>query len=130
MKNTRRNFLKLAGLAGLSIAGGGISKGFASGNSNNGGTGLPKLISQYGKSHIQQFNMSGYAAPKIDTVRVGIIGLGQRGPSHIKTMSLIEGVEIKALCDIIPDKAKAAKMLGNSVNIDVIKAITKELIND
>jgi hypothetical protein len=26
----------------------------------------------------QQFNMSGYAAPKIETVRVGIIGLGMR----------------------------------------------------
>ena len=109
MKNKRRDFLKLAGLAGIGLAGGGISKGFASGNSNAGSTELSKLIRQYGQSHIQHFNMSGYAAPKIDTVRVGIIGLGQRGPSHINTMILIEGVEIKALCDLIPEKAEAAK---------------------
>ncbi|MBE9510162.1 MAG: Gfo/Idh/MocA family oxidoreductase [Bacteroidetes bacterium] len=109
MKIKRRNFLKLAGLAGFGVAGGGISKGFVSGHSDTGGTGLPKLIKEYGQSHIQHFNMSGYAAPKINNVRVGIIGLGQRGPSHMHTMSLIEGVEIKALCDIIPEKAKAAK---------------------
>ncbi|MCD4770154.1 MAG: Gfo/Idh/MocA family oxidoreductase [Bacteroidales bacterium] len=106
MKIKRRNFLKLAGLAGFGIAGGGISKGFDSGSGN---TDLPDLISSYGQSRIQHFNMSGYAAPIIDTVRIGIIGLGQRGPSHMHTMSLIEGVEIKALCDLIPEKAEAAK---------------------
>ena len=50
----------------------------------------------YGK---QRFNMCGYAAPKLDKVRIGFIGLGNRGPGAVKRMSQIEGVEIKALCD-------------------------------
>ena len=53
--------------------------------------------------------MSGYAAPPLEKVRVAIIGLGQRGPAHLNIMRHIEGVEIKALCDIRPEKANAAK---------------------
>ncbi len=47
-----------------------------------------------------RFNMSGYAAPKLDKVRIGFIGLGNRGPGAVERMSNIEGVEIVALCDI------------------------------
>ena len=45
------------------------------------------------------YNMCGYAAPKLPTVRVGIVGLGMRGPGAVDRLSYIEGVEIKALCD-------------------------------
>ena len=45
------------------------------------------------------FNMSGYRAPKIPTVRIGFIGLGMRGPGAVTRMMHIEGVEIKAICD-------------------------------
>lgn len=45
------------------------------------------------------FNMSGYRAPKIPTVRVGFVGLGMRGPGAVKRMTYIEGVEIAAICD-------------------------------
>ena len=58
---------------------------------------------------MRQFNMSGYAAPGLDTVRVGVIGLGQRGPHHTRIMSTLEGVEIKALCDVRPEKVAAVK---------------------
>jgi predicted dehydrogenase len=47
--------------------------------------------------------MSGFAAPKINTVRVGVIGLGMRGPGAVNRLSKIEGVEIKALCDLRPE---------------------------
>ena len=58
------------------------------------------------------FNMSGFAAPKMDKVRIGIIGLGMRGPGAVERMSFIEGVEIKALCDLYPDRvAKAQQIL-------------------
>ncbi|OKY26452.1 Gfo/Idh/MocA family protein [Thalassotalea sp. PP2-459] len=39
-------------------------------------------------------------APKMATVRIGFIGLGERGLSHVKHCSHIDGIEIKALCDI------------------------------
>ena len=109
MKNKRRNFLKLTGLAGLGLAGGSILKGYASEPENHYNLGLDQISKQSEKSHIQQFNMSGYAAPKLDIVGVGIIGLGNRGPGHMNNLSRIVGVEIKALCDLRPEKADAAK---------------------
>ena len=45
------------------------------------------------------FNMSGYRAPKIETVRIGFVGLGMRGPGAVQRMMHIEGVEIAAICD-------------------------------
>src|SRR5688500_19784115 len=63
----------------------------------------------------QQFNMCGYAAPKIDKVRIGFVGLGMRGPGAVQRMSVIEGVEIKALCDKYPDRvAKAQEILSKA----------------
>lgn len=104
MKNNRRNFLKLTSLIGLSVASGDIMKGFASEPQNKN-----SVETHSGERHNQIFNMSGYAAPKLDTVRVGFIGLGQRGPTHLKNMTKLEGVEIKALCDIRPEFAKRAQ---------------------
>jgi len=57
----------------------------------------------------QQFNMSGFAAPKIENVKVGFIGLGARGPGAVSRMSYIAGVEIKALCDKLPERAASAQ---------------------
>ena len=55
--------------------------------------------------------MSGYGAPALSTVGVGFIGLGMRGPTHLNNMTKLEGVSIKAVCDIRPEKAQhAAKM--------------------
>ena len=59
----------------------------------------------------QRFNMSGYAAPKLDKVRIGFIGLGQRGPGAVERMSHIEGVEIVALCDQLEDRVERMQQL-------------------
>lgn len=56
-----------------------------------------------------RFNMSGYAAPKIDRVRIGFVGLGMRGPGAVERMSHIEGVDIIALCDKDPARASKAQ---------------------
>lgn len=48
----------------------------------------------------QQFNMCGFSAPKLDKVRVGFVGIGDRGSGAVERMTFIEGVEITALCDI------------------------------
>jgi predicted dehydrogenase len=42
--------------------------------------------------------------PRIDTVRMGFVGVGSQGSSHVRNFLNIEGVEIKAICDIIEDK--------------------------
>jgi len=38
----------------------------------------------------------------IPTVRVGFIGLGQRGPGAVSRFMYIEGIEVKAICDLEP----------------------------
>lgn len=103
MKTKRRDVLKLTGLAGLNVLGGATAE--ASGDTADD---LPPGLAA-ALNRKQRFNMSGYAAEPIETVRIGIIGLGQRGPSHMGTLIRIEGVEIKALCDLRPEKARAAK---------------------
>jgi predicted dehydrogenase len=60
---------------------------------------------------LQRFNMCGYGAPKIDKVRIGFIGLGNRGPGAVQRMSHIEGVEILALCDKDPQRASKAQAI-------------------
>jgi hypothetical protein len=88
-----------------------------------------------GKPGPGSFNMCGYAAPKMDTVRIGIIGLGQRGPAAVERLSFIEGVEIKALCDQYPDRVAAAqkilekKGLPKATEYSGSKEAWKELCN-
>jgi len=64
-----------------------------------------------GKNPKQRFNMSGYAAPKLDKVRIGIVGLGMRGPGAVDRMSFIEGVEIVGLCDQYDDRVEKMQKL-------------------
>jgi predicted dehydrogenase len=106
MKSNRRNFLKYSSLTGISLAGVGMLKGYAESAE------LSEL-----KTQSQTFNMCGYAAPKLDVVRIGFIGLGNRGPGAVERMRHIEGVEIKALCDLRPEKVAAVqKSLEGSVH--------------
>ena len=95
MSNKRREFLKLSGLAGLGVVGTGF-KGLSLEEQE-------QVLAQSKKKYAQRFNMSGYAAPKLDVVRVGVVGLGMRGPGAVNRLSKIEGVEIKALCDLRPE---------------------------
>jgi len=109
MKSNRRNFLKVSGLTGLSL----LSSKFLSGCKSEGAVAdqsdLDSIREQAVEQHRQRFNMCGYAAPKIETVRTGHIGLGSRGPGHASNVGLLEGVEVKALCDIIPEQVERTK---------------------
>ena len=97
----RRDFLKLTGLLGA-----GIMSDLLSPTAGNAETQV-HLAGQL--SGTSGFNMSGYAAPKLETVRIGFVGLGNRGPAAVERIGFIEGTEIKALCDIRPEKAAAVK---------------------
>jgi predicted dehydrogenase len=45
----------------------------------------------------------GLITPKMSTVRIGFIGVGERGYGHVKHFCHIEGIEIKAICDLHQD---------------------------
>ncbi|WP_257666795.1 Gfo/Idh/MocA family protein [Parapedobacter tibetensis] len=108
MKYNRRNFLRSATLLSGAVATLPAMAREARSNSES-------WMRDTQPSRPQRFNMSGYAAPKIDQVRIGFIGLGQRGPGAVNRMSRIEGVEIKALCDKDPARAtKAQDILAKS----------------
>ena len=62
-----------------------------------------------------QESMLGFAADPIPVVRVGFIGLGQRGPGAVNRFTHIEGVEIKGLCDLEQSNVdKCQNMLKNA----------------
>ncbi len=44
--------------------------------------------------------MTSFAVPPIKKVRVGVVGLGMRGPGAVHRLSSIPGVEVAALCDL------------------------------
>lgn len=44
--------------------------------------------------------------PKLDTVRVGFIGLGMRGPGAVERFLHIPGTKVVALCDIRPEQVE------------------------
>jgi hypothetical protein len=49
------------------------------------------------------------AAPPLDRVRIGYVGVGRQGTVHVENLLQIEGVEIRAICDIVPEKVAAAQ---------------------
>ena len=85
----RRGFIKrAAGLGGLAVAG--------------------AQILQAGRPESKGKTVAGLRTPAMDVVRVGIIGVGSRGGGHLGHMLVLEGVEVKAICDINEGAAKRA----------------------
>jgi predicted dehydrogenase len=103
MKTDRRNFLKTAGMAGTGMMAAGMS-GIKSVRKNKKSDQFAHTKKASEEEHKQVFNMCGYSAPKLDKVRIGIIGIGNRGLGAVGRLKLIEGVEIKALCDKYQDR--------------------------
>jgi predicted dehydrogenase len=97
----RRDFLRAA-----AIVGAGLAAGCAAGTSATSSS-EPKARVAAGTG-----TMAGVAAPRLETVRVGIVGIGNRGPAHVRSLSRIPGVQIKAICDVVPANAeKGAAMV-------------------
>ena len=54
-----------------------------------------------------QQSVIGLTAPKLETVRVGFVGLGMRGPGAVQRFMHIPGTQVVALCDY--EQARAEK---------------------
>lgn len=106
MESNRRDFLKLTGIGSLGLMGAGIFSSCTS--SEEVASQLNHIEEQANRNYTPQFNMHGYAAPALDVVRVGATGLGGRGSGNMRRLAQIEGVEIRALNDLEPDRAQEA----------------------
>lgn len=102
MNNSRRDFIKKTSYASFALAA-----------SNPMGSGRQPDKNLFSSQHHQEFNMSGYAAPSLDTVRVGVIGLGGRGRGNTSRLTRIEGVQISAVCDL---RVEAVELGLNRIN--------------
>ena len=45
----------------------------------------------------------------IEQVRIGLVGIGNRGSWLLRLLLDVEGVVIKAVCDIVPDRVAKAQ---------------------
>jgi len=116
MTSNRRNFLK------QSLIGSGI---IATGLAGNASVIQNISVSDTSKNlSAQAFNMCGYAAPKLDKVRIGFVGLGNRGPGAVERMSHIEGVEIAGLCDQYEDRVEKIQQKLEKAGIPLAKSYT------
>jgi hypothetical protein len=105
------------------MAGAGIlSTGYLTGEAKETGNKVRNLAEEVKKKRKQLFNMSGYAAPKIETVRLGIIGLGMRGPGAVDRMCNIEGVEIVGLCDKDMSRVEKAQKILSKYGLPAAKS--------
>ena len=50
--------------------------------------------------------MHGFAAPKLPTIRVGVVGMGGRGKHFLKRAQLIPGIVVTAICDNVPKRSR------------------------
>ncbi len=114
MSLNRRSFLRGFGLVSGGLAVG--VPGFTRSRTEEESVFFPEV--QAGK---QRFNMCGYAAPKLDRVRLGIVGLGMRGPGAVERMSFIEGVDINALCDKYSDRVTKAQGILSKAGLSPAK---------
>ena len=117
MKSDRRKFLQQVTLGAGSLVG------------------MPALakLKSFETNHLdiadasdQHFNMCGYAAPKMETVRIGVIGLGMRGSEAVARLSYIDGAEIVALCDKYPDRVAGAQKTLEKMQRPKAKEFTGE----
>ncbi len=89
----RREFLKTGAAAGIGAALGKSCISAGRGKAVRGTSPAPAADA------ILEFRV-----PPIDPVRIGFVGVGGMGSAHVRNFMKIEGVEIKAVCDIVEEK--------------------------
>jgi len=89
----RRNFLKKSTKAGLGLA--------------LGGAAMQSSATQM----LPALNHYPFLLPKLDIVRIGMVGVGLQGTSHVSNFLKIKDCQIVAVCDIVPSKVERAQKM-------------------
>ena len=61
-----------------------------------------------------QESMLGFAAEPIEHVRVGLVGIGDRGSDMVRRFPYLPDASLVALCDLYPDRVEAAQKMLES----------------
>lgn len=89
---SRRDFIKAGAAAGLAVAGM-TTLGACSQSST------ARVPASLGPAPAEPFRV-----PPIEVIRIGFVGVGYQGSAHVRNFLRIDGVEIKAICDIVEEK--------------------------
>ena len=89
---SRRDFLKV-GAAGLGAAVAGLKLG------------APSEAAPLGAGGAR----SQFRSKPLPAVRIGFVGVGGMGSAHVQNFLRIDGVEVKAICDVVPEKVERAQ---------------------
>ena len=88
---SRRDFVRAGAVAGLGATAFGCTPG------------------AYGRGAASPQASPLFTAPPLERVRMGFVGIGGMGSVHLDNYLQLEGVEVKAVCDIVPEKVARAK---------------------
>lgn len=87
----RRDFMKLSAGFGAALAGWGAGCSQAAA-----GNGAGPVVGPAPRRFL--------TAQPMDEVRIGFVGVGGQGTVHVRNLLDIEGVQMRAICDIVPEK--------------------------
>lgn len=90
MNSSRREFLKIGAAAGI-------------------GTAVSRLIAAPAAPVAAGPARSSFRTAPIPMIRIGFVGVGGMGSSHVRNFLAIEGVAVRAICDIVEDKVARAQ---------------------
>ena len=51
-----------------------------------------------------QENVIGLTTEPLETVRIGVVGLGMRGSDAVERLTYVPGAVVTALCDVVPER--------------------------
>jgi len=76
-----------------------------------GGLAAHSLIPRFASADGIGAPMIGYRDRPIPAVGIGFVGVGLMGTAHVENLLKIEGAEIRAVCDVVPEKVERAQKL-------------------
>jgi predicted dehydrogenase len=76
-----------------------------------GGLAIQSLIPRLAAAEPIGAPMIGFSDRPLGTVAIGFVGVGLMGTAHVENLLKIQGAEIRAICDVVPEKVERVQEL-------------------